>query len=58
MLYKLGRTLQFAGLLILPAAIAGEVADRLSLKDELVLAGVGIAAFLLGWLLQQAVKRP
>ena len=58
MLYKIGRLLQFAGLVILPAAIAGEMAGSLKLKGELILAGVGIGVFFAGWLLQQAAKPP
>jgi hypothetical protein len=57
-LYKIGRFLQLAALLLLPAAVAGEVAGSLSLKDELTLLGVGIGFFAVGWLLQQAGKPP
>jgi hypothetical protein len=52
MLYKLGRLLQFAGLVILPVAIAGEAAEKLSLKDSLSLSAVGVGIFILGWLIQ------
>jgi hypothetical protein len=58
MLYKVGRALQLAGLLLLPVAVAGELAGTLTLKEELILAGVGVAAFLAGWLVQQAAKPP
>jgi hypothetical protein len=58
MLYKLGRTLQLAGLLILPAAVTGEMTRNLDLKGELILAGLGIAVFFLGWLVQQTAKPP
>jgi hypothetical protein len=57
MLYRIGRLLQLAGMIILPIAIAGEVAERLSLKESLTLSTVGIAVFTVGWLLQQS-KRP
>jgi hypothetical protein len=57
MLYKLGRILQLAGLIILPLAIAGEVAEKMDLKESLVLSTVGIIVFFLGWLLQQAGRR-
>jgi hypothetical protein len=58
MIYKVGRFLQLAGLLILPAAVAGNVAEKLSLGQSLLLSGAGMAVFFIGWLLQQAVKRP
>ena len=58
MLYRLGRFLQFAGLVILPIAISGNVAEQLDLRQSLTLSGVGIAAFTLGWLLQQAGRSP
>jgi hypothetical protein len=62
MLYKLARLLQLAGLVILPVAISGNVAERaegepfLSLKDSLALSTVGVLMFVLGWLLQQSSK--
>jgi hypothetical protein len=57
MLYKVGRVLQFAGLILLPVAVAGGVANRLDEKQELLIAGIGIAVFFLGWLVQQAGKK-
>lgn len=56
MRYKLGRTLQFLGLVILPIAIAGNVAEQLSLWQSLSLSGVGVCVFCLGWLLQQGAQ--
>jgi hypothetical protein len=57
MIYKLARLLQLIGLIILPIAIMGNVADeRLSLKESLILSGVGMVIFLFGWLLQQGTK--
>ena len=56
MLYKLGRFLQFAALIILPAAIAGNVAEKLDLKQSLIMSGVGMVIFLIGWLIQQGAK--
>ena len=58
MLYKLGRLLQLAGLVILPVAIAGNVArpDSVSLKASLTLSAVGVGVFALGWWLQQATR--
>lgn len=58
MLYKLGRVLQFLGMIILPVAIAGNLVpgEPLTLGASLKLSGVGIAVFALGWLLQQRGK--
>jgi hypothetical protein len=58
MLYKLGRLLQLLGLLILPVAIAGNVADpgRMDLKQSLGLSAVGVLVFSVGWLVQQAAR--
>jgi hypothetical protein len=55
MLYKVGRVLQVAGLLILPVGMAGNVVrpEQITVQDSLVIAGVGLAVFALGWLLQQ-----
>jgi hypothetical protein len=56
MLYKVGRVIQFVGLAVLPIAMAGNMADRLSVKDMLVLTAGGVLVFLVGWLLQQSSK--
>lgn len=56
MLYGLGRLFQLAGLIVLPIAIAGEVAQRLDLKESLSLSALGVLAFLVGWALQQFGK--
>lgn len=55
MLYKLGRLLQFLGLIILPIAIAGNVAreDQIDLKTSLAMSGIGVIVFVIGWLIQQ-----
>lgn len=58
MIYRLARLLQLLGLILLPVAISGELAERLHLKQMLLLAGVGMLVFFLGWLLQQTTKRP
>jgi hypothetical protein len=57
MLYSVARVLQFAGLLILPIAMAGNITQALDLRQMLFVAGIGIGLFSLGWLLQQAVKK-
>ena len=56
MLYRLGRLLQLMGLLILPAAIAGEMAQKLDLKQSLAMSAVGVAVFFGGWIIQQGRK--
>ena len=56
MLHTLARLLQFAGLLILPVAMAGNIAESLDLRQMLTLAGIGIGLFATGWLLQQATR--
>jgi hypothetical protein len=53
MRYKLARALQFLGLVILPVAIAGNVAEQLTLWQSLSLSGAGVFVFYLGWLLQK-----
>jgi hypothetical protein len=59
MFYKLGRLLQLVGLLILPIAIAGNLAPNqpLNLRGVYLLLAVGIGVFWLGWQIQQAGKR-
>ncbi|MBI3410486.1 MAG: hypothetical protein HY040_19275 [Planctomycetes bacterium] len=56
MLYKLGRCLQFVGLLMLPLAMAGEMTGSHDLKWMLILVTLGGLSFLLGWLLQESGK--
>ncbi len=58
MLYKLGRVLQFAGLVILPIAIAGDMSGKVEFKQSLTMSFVGIVVFFAGWLLQQAGRPP
>jgi hypothetical protein len=56
MLYKLGRALQVAGMVILPVGMAGNIVrpEQITVQESLVIAGVGLGVFALGWLLQQA----
>lgn len=56
MLYKLGRVLQLAGLVILPVAMAGDLAGKMELKQSLSLSLLGILVFFTGWLVQQAAR--
>ncbi len=59
MLYKLGRVLQVTGMIVLPVGMVGNIVrpEQVTVQDSLVIAGIGIAVFALGWLLQQ-VGRP
>jgi hypothetical protein len=58
MLYSVARVLQLLGLLILPVAIAGNLAnERLNLKESLEMSAVGILVFSAGWLLQQGTQK-
>jgi hypothetical protein len=56
MLYKFGRLLQFAGLVIWPVAIAGDMAGKVDFKESLTLSAVGVVVFFAGWLVQQAAR--
>lgn len=56
MLYKLGRLLQLLGLVVLPVAMAGEVAQSMSLGHMLTWASVGVVLFISGWMLTQGAK--
>jgi hypothetical protein len=56
MLHKVGRLLQFAGLVILPVAIAGDMSGRVEFKHSLAMSLIGIVVFFTGWLLQQAAR--
>jgi hypothetical protein len=55
-LHVLGRLLQLAGLILLPVAMAGNLADKQDLRSMLALTGVGVVIFLIGWQLQQACR--
>lgn len=55
MLYRIGRFLQLLGLIILPIAMAGNLArgDQVDSRVMLAIASVGVGVFVLGWLLQK-----
>jgi hypothetical protein len=60
MLYKLGRLLQIFGLIVLPTAIAGNLAPEpqgIDLGTSLKLSALGVMVFGLGYLLQQKGRR-
>jgi hypothetical protein len=63
MLYRLGRGLQLLGLLIVPIALAGNLAElaggpfTLDLKEMLLLAGLGVLIFYIGHALQRRAGR-
>jgi hypothetical protein len=57
--FKLGRFLQFVGLFVmLPLAMAGNLADKLDEKHMLLLAGAGVGVFFVGWVIQQLSRPP
>jgi hypothetical protein len=60
MLYRIGRLLQFVGLVLLPIGIAGNLvpdSDRqVGLKTSLLISAVGVAVFYVGWRIQEAGK--
>jgi hypothetical protein len=55
MLYKLGRVLQIAGMLILPIGMVGNIIrpEQITVQESLTIAVVGLVVFAAGWLLQQ-----
>jgi hypothetical protein len=55
-MHKLARALQLLGLIILPVAISGNVAEKLSLQESLMLSGTGVVAFFVGWSIQQSTR--
>jgi hypothetical protein len=56
MFFKIARLLQLAGLIILPVAVAGNVAEKLDLRESLTLSGAGVLIFSLGWLMQRGMQ--
>jgi len=58
MLYKLGRFLQVVGMILVPIAIAGNLAPDtpLDLRTSLTLSFLGVGIFSLGYLIQQVGK--
>jgi hypothetical protein len=55
-LYRVGRALQVIGMILLPVAIAGNIAPEqpLDLRTSLTISGIGVGIFALGYLIQQA----
>lgn len=55
LLYKFGRALQLVGLLLLPLAIAGNLAPNnpTTLGQSLWLSAIGVIIFMVGYGLQQ-----
>jgi hypothetical protein len=50
--YRLGRSLQFLGLLILPFAIASELVEKVGLGQSMLIAAAGAAVFYIGFQIQ------
>lgn len=61
-MYKLARALQLIGLIMVPLAVAGNLAElaaadnRLTLGESLFMAGMGILCFMIGYFLQTRIK--
>ncbi len=56
MVYSIARLLQLAGLIILPVAVSANITQSMNLKQSLMLSGIGMGLFFVGWLLQQTSK--
>ncbi len=50
--YRVGRSLQFIGLLILPFAIASELVGEFGLGQSMLVAAAGAALFYVGFVIQ------
>jgi hypothetical protein len=50
--YRLGRSLQLLGLLILPFAIASNLVGEVGLGQSMLIAAAGTAVFYVGFLVQ------
>lgn len=60
MLYKFGRLLQIIGLIVLPLAIAGNLAPEpqgIDLRTSLTMSAIGVIVFGMGYLLQQMGRK-
>ena len=57
MLYRIGRLLQLAGLLILPQAIVLELLEKVTLGQSMLIAVGGTAVFMLGVSIQRSARR-
>jgi hypothetical protein len=50
--YRIGRSLQFFGLMILPFAIASELVGEVGLGKSMLIAGAGSLVFYVGYVVQ------
>lgn len=50
--YRIGRSLQLVGLLILPFAIASELVGEVGLGQSMLIAAAGAAVFYVGFVVQ------
>ena len=57
MLYRIGRLLQLAGLLILPQAIVLELLEKVTLGQSMLIAVGGTAVFMLGVSIQRSARQ-
>jgi hypothetical protein len=56
-MYQLGRTMQLAGLVIVPLAVMLELLRDLTLRQSLISSGFGIVLFTLGYFVAGLSKR-
>jgi hypothetical protein len=52
MRYRIGRSLQVLGMLILPFAIVSELEEKIRLWQSLAMAGFGTLVFYIGFVIQ------
>jgi hypothetical protein len=61
-MYGFGRFLQLMGLILVPVAVAGNMAEvanaefHLPLRDSLILSAIGVALFFVGHLIVERAK--
>ena len=54
--YRIGRTLQFLGLLVLPFAIASELNGEFGLGQSMLVAAAGAGLFYVGFVIQHRAE--
>lgn len=57
-MYFVGRSLQMAGLIILPISILLELQAQVDLKQSLAVSAFGVLLFVIGYFLQGFGQRP
>ena len=57
-MYKLGRFLQVVAMCILPVAMAGQMLERITVQEMMLLLALGVGVFFVGWTIQQSGRPP